>query len=135
MIGSAEACGSPETVTRINEWMATTTEMDTNTGLPDMRFRTYLTVHRVRSDSRKIRYYVQPSLKLFRPPVAWGLDRPDFKRMITLQDGVFYNTELSTRPQSYVIVPAELTADVRERTGLTMFTFMNHESYPCYPAR
>ena len=91
-----------------------------------------MTVDTVQSDTI---HYVQPPLKSFRSPVEWELDCQDFKRMITLQDGVFYNTEVSARPKSYVIIPAELTAAVRGRTGLNMFTFINDEAYPCYPAR
>ena len=55
--------------------------------------------------------------------------------MISLGDGVFYDTELPSRPKSYVIVPAELSPAVRFRTGIHLFTFINSEAYLCYPAR
>ena len=85
-----------------------TIDMEQDNGLPDMRFRTFLTVETVTSDN----HYIHAPLKSFRPPVEWELEKQDFKRMITLEDGVFYNTELPSRPESYVIVPAELTAAV-----------------------
>ena len=109
-----------------------TLDMDNNMDSPDMRFRTYLTVDTVQS---RTRHYVLPPLTSFCPPVEWELDCQDFKRMISLQDGVFYDTEVAARPKSYVIVPAELTTAVQGVTGLNRFTFINHVSYPCYPAR
>ena len=69
--------------------------MEQDNGLPDMRFRTFLTVETVILDN----HYIHAPLKSFRPPVEWELEKQDFKRMITLQDGVFYNTKLPTRPK------------------------------------
>ena len=106
--------------------------MEHNGALPDMRFRTFLSVETVTSD---IQHYRHAPMKSFRTPVEWDLEKEDFKSMITLQYGVFYDTELPSRPKSYVIVPAELSPAVRFRTGVHLFTFINNEAYPCYPAR
>ena len=100
--------------------------------LPDSVFRTYMDV-----DTREFRteFYTIAPMKSFMPPQEWHIDRHDFRRMISLDEGTFYDTELSARPASYVVVPAEMEEVELRKSGLGMFIFLNDPSYPCYPAR
>ena len=88
-------------------------KMDQAAALPDMRFKTFLTVDTLNSEPK---YYTKAPMKSFRPPEEWEIDQHEFRRMIALQDGIFYDTEKSARPKSYVVVPAEMEAAVRGRT-------------------
>ena len=82
-----------------------TVSMDNAVALPDMKFRTYIRLNNqeVHSD-----LYPKAPLRSFRPPEEWDLDQQEFRRMITLTKGTFYDTERPSRPALYVVVPAEM---------------------------
>ena len=58
--------------------------MEQDGALPDMRFRTFLSVETVTSD---VKHYIHAPMKSFRTPVEWDLEQEDFKSMISLGDG------------------------------------------------
>ena len=106
--------------------------MEMELELQDMLFRTY--IDRNTRDFKTDLFTMAP-VKTYTPPEEWNIDDLDFHCMIELDEMYFYDTERDERPLSYVVIPAEMGVREREKSGLDMFMFAHHPSYPCYPAK